>query len=90
VKLLVERHGDAMSYRAMMTPPAARRFLVKFPNTEVLGDLFALNRADIVGSGRPRHEHVQLVDEFESLVEHVMTESPPLTRHDLAVSEGTT
>jgi hypothetical protein len=60
--------------------------LSKFPDTEVPGVLFALNRADISGSGRPRHEQVRLVEEFESLVEHVMTESPPLTRHDLAVS----
>jgi tRNA nucleotidyltransferase (CCA-adding enzyme) len=52
----------------------------------VLGDLFALNRADIVGSCRPRHEQVRLVEEFESPVEHVMTEAPPLSRHDLAVS----
>ena len=39
-----------------------------------------------MGSGRPRHEQVRLVDEFQSLVEHVMTEAPPLSRHDLAVS----
>ena len=65
-----------------MDPSSARRFLAKFPNTEALGDLFALNRADIAGSGRPRHEQIRLVDEFESLVEHVMTEAPPLNRHD--------
>jgi hypothetical protein len=33
VKLLVEPHGDAISYRNMMTPRAARRFLAKFPNS---------------------------------------------------------
>ena len=60
--------------------------LSKFPDTEVPGDLFALNRADIMGSGRPRHEQVRLVEEFESLVEHFMTEAPPLSRYDLAVS----
>lgn len=86
LKIIVHRHGDVINYPEMMNERSARRFLSKFDNPAIVGDVFEINRADSKGSGRDPTVDLETIDRFQRIVEKVMVEKQPYARSDLKVT----
>ena len=83
---LVSRHMDCSNYKNYKTERSIRRYLSKFGNTELLPDLFTLQRADINGRGVAREELLTAIAIFESASKDVIVSEPSLTTRDLSVN----
>jgi tRNA nucleotidyltransferase (CCA-adding enzyme) len=68
-----------------LQPKAIRRFINRIGPTH-LERLFALRRADIIGSGLPKRSDEN--ERFESRVAQILEEKPPFTVRDLAITGG--
>jgi hypothetical protein len=66
-----------------LQPKAIRRFINRIGPAH-LDRLFALRRADIVGSGLPKRSNEN--ERFEARVARILEEKPPFTVRDLAVT----
>jgi putative nucleotidyltransferase with HDIG domain len=68
-----------------LQPKAIRRFINRIGPAH-LERLFALRRADIVGSGLPKRSNEN--ERFEARVAQILAEKPPFTVRDLALTGG--
>lgn len=81
VVTLVLRHGDCRR----TTEKGIRRLLRKL-GPDMVWDLLALDRAD--SRGKPTDDQQEVFDEFEALLNRVLTENTCFSLRDLAVSGG--
>ena len=85
--ILTSYHMACMNYRDK-GDKGVRRFLAKFPDRDLLSDLFLLQRADIRARDiyKDTNKHLAEMTDFEEKIQKIIEEEPPFTKGDLAIN----